>query len=309
MSSGGCWKRTPRSGSRRPWKWPTRLGHSPPPATWPPWSHRARTRSTGILACAICPACPPCAGGTGHRRVAFPFLGDAVLPAARGRLGRCLWGTAALGCAQVAQERPDAHQPWRTGRLLRRGPADLDLHPRRQPVAPASRRGRRLTAQAAPCITADLPDPPMAIGRARLAVLEINGQWQDLAAMALASIASEIRIPLKPGEHKVAIRRLGYEPLEQTFTLVEGKDTLLRPTWKDSRRTGTLRCRTASGKPPWLCQRSPRRTPPMSRPLPSPSARRTGPRCLSPNRKKTPSSIAAASWPRPGTKPWARWRP
>ena len=65
------------------------------------------------------------------------------------------------------------------------------------------------------------------------AILEINGQLQDLAALALTSSAAEIRIPLKPGEHKVSVRRLGYEAFERSFTLTGDKDTLLRPTWKE----------------------------------------------------------------------------
>jgi len=64
------------------------------------------------------------------------------------------------------------------------------------------------------------------------AMLEINGQMQSLPDLALTSSANEIRVPLKPGEHKVVVHRLGYAPFEQTFTLAENKDVVLRPAWK-----------------------------------------------------------------------------
>ncbi len=65
------------------------------------------------------------------------------------------------------------------------------------------------------------------------AMLHLDGQAQDMDRLALLALGGEIRLPITPGEHKLVINRLGYEPFEQSFTVSQGKDVKIRPTWKE----------------------------------------------------------------------------
>ena len=126
------------------------------------------------------------------------------------------------------------------------------------------------------------------------ATLEINGQVQDLAALALTSSAHEIRIALKTGDHKVAVQRLGYEPFEQTFTLADGKDTVLRPVWKLAVGQAFLPAEAKKEPPPEPMKEPP----PVAKPEP-------------PKRKppeEEPLLKRRRSWPPRGRRPWARSR-
>lgn len=65
------------------------------------------------------------------------------------------------------------------------------------------------------------------------ASLELDGQTQDMERLGFPSLGGEISLPITPGEHKVVLKRLGYEPFGQSFTVTQGKDLKVRPAWKE----------------------------------------------------------------------------
>jgi len=100
------------------------------------------------------------------------------------------------------------------------------------------------------------------------AMLEINGQMQSLPDLALTSTANEIRIPLKPGQHQVVVHRLGYAPFEQSVTLADDKDTVLRPAWKLSVGQASLPVETKKEPPPEPKKETVKELPPVVKPEP-----------------------------------------
>jgi len=63
------------------------------------------------------------------------------------------------------------------------------------------------------------------------AVLEIDGQAQDLSELAEARNPDRLRIPLKAGPHKLWIARRGAPPFERAFQLDAGASTTIVPVW------------------------------------------------------------------------------
>jgi len=66
------------------------------------------------------------------------------------------------------------------------------------------------------------------------AMLEIDGQVQDVEALAARSSPGRVQIYLTPGRHTLRLMRLDSEPLEQNVELVEGKEAVIRPVGRSS---------------------------------------------------------------------------
>jgi len=64
------------------------------------------------------------------------------------------------------------------------------------------------------------------------AILEIDDKVQEIEAIAARSGLGTLQLRLAPGEHALRITRLGFEPLERRFEIVEGKEAVIRPEWQ-----------------------------------------------------------------------------
>ncbi|HUT88143.1 MAG TPA: protein kinase [Thermoguttaceae bacterium] len=64
------------------------------------------------------------------------------------------------------------------------------------------------------------------------AVLEIDGQSQDLSSLLDETNPDQLRIPLQAGSHRVWIARRGIQPFDQTFAIDEGETTTIAPVWQ-----------------------------------------------------------------------------
>ena len=65
------------------------------------------------------------------------------------------------------------------------------------------------------------------------ASLEIDDEVREIAALVDRASPNRLKVPLEAGPHKVWITRRGSEPFEETVTIVEGEDLVLRPVWRE----------------------------------------------------------------------------
>ncbi|MFH1919191.1 MAG: protein kinase [Planctomycetota bacterium] len=64
------------------------------------------------------------------------------------------------------------------------------------------------------------------------AKLSIDDLTYDLSGPWVQSTPDEIKIAVRPGSHKLWIARRGFEPIEERFQAVAGKDYTIRPEWR-----------------------------------------------------------------------------
>ncbi|MFH1265289.1 MAG: protein kinase, partial [Planctomycetota bacterium] len=64
------------------------------------------------------------------------------------------------------------------------------------------------------------------------AKLSIDDLTYDLSGSWVQSAPDEIKIAVRPGPHKVWIARRGFEPIEDRFQAIAGKDYTIRPEWR-----------------------------------------------------------------------------
>ncbi|MGQ9576993.1 MAG: hypothetical protein ACUVUC_16950, partial [Thermoguttaceae bacterium] len=65
------------------------------------------------------------------------------------------------------------------------------------------------------------------------AMLEIDGRLEDIELLALRSSPGLLDLTLAPGEHRITIKRLGYEPYDKVVSIPEGKQQRVRPGLKE----------------------------------------------------------------------------
>jgi len=112
------------------------------------------------------------------------------------------------------------------------------------------------------------------------AILEIDGAIQEIEPLALKSSAGRLHLRLSPGPHVVRLSRLGYDAIEERVEIVDGKEHLLRPKWREvglaSLPAGTLAGKQPvppGGKPPAAEPAAKETAKESPSPLPSPKGR------------------------------------
>ncbi len=65
------------------------------------------------------------------------------------------------------------------------------------------------------------------------AVLEIDGRAHEVSELVDGDHPDRLRVPLRPGTHKLWIARRGIAPFERRFTLRAGETTRIAPVWKE----------------------------------------------------------------------------
>ena len=151
------------------------------------------------------------------------FLGlQAVAAADRGGVGHV---AAAIGCRQASL----ARSRWRSiagflgvGLICLVARADSGVSapaPHGQLAQPAPQPPRHRRRPVSDCREKTYLVLHWPAEERQGATCELDGQAQDMERLDLLAVGGEISLPVTPGEHKLVIKRLGYEPFEQSFTV------------------------------------------------------------------------------------------
>jgi len=65
------------------------------------------------------------------------------------------------------------------------------------------------------------------------ATLEVDGTKLDIQEHLVPANGGQIKVPLEAGDHELWIARRGFEPIQQTISVVKGRDVVIEPVWKE----------------------------------------------------------------------------